>query len=286
MMLQSTFAIRLRGVTFETNGRKKRTNDPPASAMSGSHSGVEDAKNATATARVTASVKTIPLRWRGAAGIETAGVRGAARSFRNANQTRAIATARHATVTGRRYAVKVRNGIPDRIPMNAFCGLPTSVATLPTFAEIATATRYGIGFTRNARTPHDDGGHEQRDRVVQDDGGQRRGRDHEPDEEGGLRLRPRRDPRRDEVEESAGVEPRHEDHHADEEQNHVQVDGGDRLRGRQDSEDEHERAAEHGDGRPFDGEPPDVPKRNQDVCDDENGGRGVEGVRGCHERCG
>ena len=151
MMLQSTFAIRLRGVTFETNGRKKRTNDPPASAMSGSHSGVEDAKNATATARVTASVKTIPLRWRGAAGIETAGVRGAARSFRNANQTRPIATARQATVTGRRYAVKVRNGIPDRIPMNAFCGLPTSVATLPTFAEIATATRYGIGFTRKAR---------------------------------------------------------------------------------------------------------------------------------------
>src|SRR5438445_7014243 len=119
--------------------------------MSGSHSGVEDAKNATATARVTASVKTIPLRWRGAAGIETAGVRGAARSFRNASQTSPIATARQATVTGRRYAVKVRNGIPDRIPMNAFCGLPTSVATLPTFAEIATATRYGIGFTRKAR---------------------------------------------------------------------------------------------------------------------------------------
>src|SRR5712691_8209493 len=151
MMLQSTFAIRLRGVTFETNGRKKRTNDPPARAMSGSHAGVEDAKNATATARVTASVKAIPVRWRGAVGTKTAGVRGAARSFRNANQTRPIATARHATVTGRRYAVKVRNGIPDRIPMNAFCGLPTSVATLPTFAEIATATRYGIGFTRSAR---------------------------------------------------------------------------------------------------------------------------------------
>src|SRR5438445_5564779 len=151
MMLQSTFAIRLRGVAFETNGRKKRTNDPPARAMSGSHSGVEDAKNATATARVTASVKTIPLRWRGAAGIETAGVRGAARSFRNTSQTSPVATARQATVTGRRYAVKVRNGIPDWMAMNAFWGLPTSVATLPTFAAIATATRYGSGFTRRAR---------------------------------------------------------------------------------------------------------------------------------------
>src|SRR5437879_8949995 len=151
MMLQSTCAIRVRGVAFETNGRKKRTNEPPERGMSGSHAGVEDAKNATATARVTASVKTIPLRWRVAAGIETAGVRGAARSFRNASQTSPIATARQATVTGRRYAVKVRNGIPDRIPMNAFCGLPTSVATLPTFAEIATATRYGLGFTRKAR---------------------------------------------------------------------------------------------------------------------------------------
>src|SRR2546428_506176 len=35
--------------------------------------------------------------------------------------------------------------------MNAFWGLPTSVATLPTFAAIATATRYGSGFTRKAR---------------------------------------------------------------------------------------------------------------------------------------
>src|SRR2546430_7628061 len=35
--------------------------------------------------------------------------------------------------------------------MNAFCGLPTSVATLPTFAAMATATRYGTGFTRRAR---------------------------------------------------------------------------------------------------------------------------------------
>src|SRR3989442_11670228 len=78
-------------------------------------------------------------------------VNGTARSFRNASQTRPIATARQTTVTGRRYAVKVRNGIPDWMAMNAFWGLPTSVATLPTFAAIATATRYGSGFTRRAR---------------------------------------------------------------------------------------------------------------------------------------
>jgi len=41
--------------------------------------------------------------------------------------------------------------MPERIAMNAFCGLPTSVATLPMFAAIATATRYGTGFTRSAR---------------------------------------------------------------------------------------------------------------------------------------
>src|SRR3990172_1661610 len=35
--------------------------------------------------------------------------------------------------------------------MYAFCGLPTCVATLPTFAATATATRYGTGFTRRAR---------------------------------------------------------------------------------------------------------------------------------------
>src|SRR2546426_750542 len=37
--------------------------------------------------------------------------------------------------------------------MNAFWGVPTSVATLPTVAAIATATRYGSGFTRKARVP-------------------------------------------------------------------------------------------------------------------------------------
>src|SRR5213594_1852869 len=83
--------------------------------------------------------------------MDPARVNGTARSFRNASQTRPIATARQATVTGRRYAVKVRNGIPDWMAMNAFWGLPTSVATLPTFAAMATATRYGTGFTRRAR---------------------------------------------------------------------------------------------------------------------------------------
>src|SRR5213594_2635580 len=83
--------------------------------------------------------------------MDPARVDGTTRSFRDESQTRPIATARQAIVTERRYAVKVRNGIPDWMAMNAFWGLPTSVATLPTFAAIATATRYGTGFTRNAR---------------------------------------------------------------------------------------------------------------------------------------
>src|SRR2546428_13887921 len=94
MMLQSTFAIRLRGVAFETNGRKKRTNDPPARAIRGSQAGLDDAKNATATARVTASVKAIPVRWRGAVGTKTAGVRGGARAFRKPDPTRPMQNAR------------------------------------------------------------------------------------------------------------------------------------------------------------------------------------------------
>src|SRR5881296_2475407 len=151
MMLQSTFAIRVRAVVFAKNGRKNRTNDPPAKATRGSHAGVGDAKNAAATPTVTASVTTSPDRWSRTGSLGAVRVSGAARSLRNASQTRPIATARHATVTGRRYAVKVRKGIPDRMAMNAFCGLPTSVATLPTFAAIATATRYGRGFTRRAR---------------------------------------------------------------------------------------------------------------------------------------
>src|SRR5437867_8438130 len=151
MMLQSTFAIRVLAVVFAKNGRKNRTNDPPARATRGSHAGVGDAKNVAATPTVTASVTTRPVRWSGTIAVGAVRANGAARSFRNASQTRPIATARHATVTGRRYAVNLKNGIPDWIAMNAFCGLPTSVAALPTFAAIATATRYGSGFTRRAR---------------------------------------------------------------------------------------------------------------------------------------
>src|SRR5439155_2060761 len=96
------------------NGKKNSTNDPPASATRGSHAGVGEAKNATATPTVTPSVTARPVRWSRTGSTEEMGVRGTARSLRNASQTRPIATTRHAMVTGSREAVKVRNGGPER----------------------------------------------------------------------------------------------------------------------------------------------------------------------------
>src|SRR3989454_5644890 len=62
MMLQSTFAIRVRAVVFAKNGREKRTKEPPARATNGSQTGVADAKNAAATPTVTPSVTPRPVR--------------------------------------------------------------------------------------------------------------------------------------------------------------------------------------------------------------------------------
>src|SRR3990170_8612119 len=60
-MLQSTFDTRVLGVAVETNGRKNRTNAPPARAMRGSQLGVE-AKKAIATAVVMPTVTASPVR--------------------------------------------------------------------------------------------------------------------------------------------------------------------------------------------------------------------------------
>src|SRR5712664_3797154 len=35
--------------------------------------------------------------------------------------------------------------MPEKLPTSMFCGLPVSVATLPTFAAVARAIRYGTG---------------------------------------------------------------------------------------------------------------------------------------------
>src|SRR6266513_2957079 len=40
-------------------------------------------------------------------------------------------------------AGKFRNGMREKCPIIMFCGLPTSVATLPMFALVASAIRYG-----------------------------------------------------------------------------------------------------------------------------------------------
>src|SRR6267143_85972 len=100
MMLQSTFAMRARGVVFDRNGRKNRTKEPPASATRGSQSGEADARKATDTAAVTPRVKPRPRRSRCTAGAEGTTTSGVARSFRKAIQTSPIDTARHTIVTG------------------------------------------------------------------------------------------------------------------------------------------------------------------------------------------
>src|SRR5256712_2105828 len=64
MMLQSTFAIRVRAVVFAKNGRKNRTKEPPARATKGSQAGVGDAKNAAAPPTGTPSGTPRPGRCR------------------------------------------------------------------------------------------------------------------------------------------------------------------------------------------------------------------------------
>ena len=55
---------------------------------------------------------------------------------------------RPATATGSNDIEKRRNDIFERLPMIMFCGLPTSVATLPRLALMASAKRYGGSGSR------------------------------------------------------------------------------------------------------------------------------------------
>src|SRR3989454_7130765 len=64
MMLQSTFAIRVRAVVFAKKGRENRTNEPPARATKGSQTGVGAATNAAAPPTLTPSDTPTPVRWR------------------------------------------------------------------------------------------------------------------------------------------------------------------------------------------------------------------------------
>jgi hypothetical protein len=47
--------------------------------------------------------------------------------------------------------LKSRYEIADRDPISMFCGLPVTVATLPIFDAVATATRYGMGGSSRRR---------------------------------------------------------------------------------------------------------------------------------------
>ena len=182
--------------------------------------------------------------------------------------------------------MKVRNGIWDRIAMYAL-----RVADLRRDAPDVRRDRDGHEVwdgvhAQGPRRAHDDRGDEKGDRVVQHEGGQEGGREHEPHEERGLAPGPRGEPRRYEIEETAHVEPGDKDHHPDEEENHIEVDRRDRPGGRQDAEDEHEGGAEHCDRRTLEGEPTDVPEGDQDVCEEEHRGRRGEGVRQGHGPAG
>ena len=52
------------------------------------------------------------------------------------------------TATGNSDAAKRVNEMPENWPMIMFCGLPTSVATLPMLALVASASRYGSNGNR------------------------------------------------------------------------------------------------------------------------------------------
>jgi len=51
--------------------------------------------------------------------------------------------ARPTTAVGASARENCANGIREKCPMIMFCGLPTSVATLPILALVASAIRYG-----------------------------------------------------------------------------------------------------------------------------------------------
>ena len=51
--------------------------------------------------------------------------------------------ARPTTTAGASARENCANGIREKCPMIMFCGLPTSVATLPMLALVASAIRYG-----------------------------------------------------------------------------------------------------------------------------------------------
>src|SRR5207253_1756245 len=44
----------------------------------------------------------------------------------------------------------------EKLPTSMFCGFPVKVATLPTFAAVTSATRYGTGRDRHRRAEHRD----------------------------------------------------------------------------------------------------------------------------------
>ena len=67
-------------------------------------------------------------------------------SFLNTSHTRTMAMNRHSTVTGSSLPANSAKVMCDWVAMNAFCGFPTGVATLPMLADIASATRKGIGL--------------------------------------------------------------------------------------------------------------------------------------------
>src|SRR5512136_1689794 len=61
-----------------------------------------------------------------------------------------MAMAMHTIETGSSFAEKLMNDMPALVAMYAFCGFPTAVATLPMFADIASATKNGTGLDFNS----------------------------------------------------------------------------------------------------------------------------------------
>ena len=63
------------------------------------------------------------------------------RSWRNSHAMIAVSTASPKIATGASAAVNDRYGMPDRLPISMFCGLPVMAAVLPMFDAVASASR-------------------------------------------------------------------------------------------------------------------------------------------------
>ena len=170
-------------------------------------------------------------------------------------------SARPAKDTGQRPWAKGISPIPERTPMSAFCGLPTSEQALPTFEETARAIRYGAAGCSSRLVTRKSNGANIRQIVSFMNSAERT-----PGESEDAALH--------DLEEARQLEVAEHDHHAEQEEDRVEVDRALRLVESDDAERDHRHGPQQRPGGPAEVEPrnpldPDDEVRHQE--DQERG---------------